>query len=334
MKKPYLIAEIGQAHEGSINMAHNYISEIKKSGASAVKFQCHFAEHESSKLDTFRVKPQYDCYKSRYDYWKKMEFTPEEWSGLYKHAKSKKLDFICSPFSEYSVDLLNKSGVDIFKIASGEILNFELLRKINKTKKKLILSTGLTQLSELKKIFKKINKKKILSVLYCVSKYPTPPIDINLNSMKLIKNNFKVETGVSDHSGTIFPSLAAYIHGGSCFEVHVVFDKKMKNFDSDSSINFNELSQLKEGLDFYHIMKQSKSNFKKLNIHQIKYRKLFLKNAVLRKNLRQGDKIIKKDFIFLKPKIGIGMDDLHLYIGKTVRRNLPKKHYLEKKDLK
>lgn len=334
MKKPYLIAEIGQAHEGSINMAHNFISEIKKSGANAVKFQCHFAEYESSKFDTFRVKPQYDCYKSRYDYWKKMEFTPEEWSGLYKHAKSKKLDFICSPFSEYSVDLLNKSGVDIFKIASGEILNFDLLRKINKTKKKLILSTGLTQFSELKKILSKVDKKKILSILYCVSKYPTSPIDINLNSMKLIKDNLKFETGVSDHSGTIFTSLAAYILGGSYFEVHVVFDKKMKNFDSDSSINFTELSQLKDGLNFYNIMNKSKANFKKLNLHQLKYRKLFLKNAVLKKNLKPGDKIGKKDFIFLKPKIGIGMDDLHLYIGKTVKRNLSKDHYLEKKDLK
>jgi N-acetylneuraminate synthase len=331
--KPYLIAEVGQAHEGSINMAHNFIREVKYSGASAVKFQCHFADHESSKFDKFRVKPQFNCFKSRYDYWKKMEFSGQEWSGLFKHSKSLGLDFICSPFSEYSVDLISKTGVDIFKVASGEILNVDLIKRIKKTKKKLILSTGLTKLSELKTILKYIEKKKILSILYCVSKYPTPPIDINLESMKLIKKYFRTETGISDHSGTIYPSLAAYLLGGNFFEVHVTFDKKILNFDATSSINFFELKQLKEGLDFFNVMKTSKSSIRTLSSHQLKYRKLFSRNAVVKKFLKKGSKIKEKDFIFLKPKIGIGNNELHKYIGKKTKKNLDTNHYLNIEDL-
>tara|TARA_B100000035_G_C20865187_1_gene493623 strand:- start:19 stop:810 length:792 start_codon:yes stop_codon:yes gene_type:complete len=262
-----------------------------------------------------------------------MEFNPNEWSSLYKHSKKVGLDFICSPFSEYSVDMLQKTGVDIFKIASGEILNDYLINKIKNTKKKIIFSTGLTKISELKKTLNLVSKKNILSVLYCVSKYPTPAKEINLNSMIMIKNTLNVETGISDHSGTIFPSLAAYLKGGNFFEIHVTFNKKMKNFDSTSSVNFSELKQLSEGLNFLRIMNTSKTSFLTLNHHQLKYRKLFLKNAVLVKSIAKGSKIQKKDFTFLKPKIGIGSDDLKKYIGKKTKKDLLKNHYLRKQDL-
>ncbi len=331
-KKPYLIAEVGQAHEGSINMAHNFIREIKNSGANAVKFQCHVAEYESSKHDRFRIKPQFNCYKSRYEYWKKMEFSPEEWNGLYKHCKKIGIDFICSPFSDYAADLISKTGVDVFKIASGEIFNLELFESIKKTKKKIIFSTGLTNLYELEKILSKVEKKKILSILYCVSKYPTPADQINLKSMIMIKNRLKIETGLSDHSGTIFPALAGYLSGGNFFEVHVTFSKKMKNFDSSSSLNLNELKLLKEGLNFLKSMNSSKSSFLNLNKHQIKYRKLFRKNAVLNTNLLAGTKIKKDNIIFLKPKIGIGSDNIRKFIGKKIKKNLNKNHYLKETD--
>lgn len=329
----YLIAEVGQAHEGSVNLAHNFIDQAKKNGANAIKFQCHYADFESSKKDKFRVKPQYESYKNRYEYWKKMEFSEEDWSNLYKHSKDSKIDFICSPFSLHALNIIEKTGVDIYKIASGELSNTPLLEKINLTNKKVILSTGLNTFDEIKKYLNYLNKEKVLSVLHCISKYPSLPGDIDLNIMKLYKNHLNLETGLSDHSGTIYPSLAAYIEGGRFFEVHVTFDKNMKNFDSSSSINFNELKILSDGLKFYSKMINSKIDKNKLDDDQKKLRKLFSKNAVLKIAKKAGSKLEKHDLIFLKPNIGISQENIDKYIGKRLKQDLRKNHFLKKSDI-
>jgi len=143
-----VVAEIAQAHDGSLGAAHAYIDAVAKSGADGIKFQTHIAHAESTPQEQFRKKifPQ-DA--SRYDYWKRMEFTPEQWLGLSSHARDKKLIFLSTPFSNEAVDLLVKLDIPAWKVGSGEIGNLPLIEKMALTGKPVLLSSGMSPWSEL-----------------------------------------------------------------------------------------------------------------------------------------------------------------------------------------
>jgi N-acetylneuraminate synthase len=177
----FVVGEVAQAHDGSLGTAHAFIDSIAASGADAVKFQTHIADAESSPRESFRVKfSKQDA--TRYDYWKRMEFTAEQWQGLHDHAIEKGLIFLSSPFSAEAVDLLEKIGMPAWKIASGEISNPLLLERIFRTRKPIILSTGLTEMTELDAIVKGIKARSIpLIILQCTTQYPVPPEKAGLN---------------------------------------------------------------------------------------------------------------------------------------------------------
>ena len=139
--KPYLIAEIAQAHDGSLGILHSYIDGVAKTGVQAIKFQMHIAEAESSIYELFRVKFSY-ADATRFDYWKRMEFTLEQWKGIKKHCDEAGLDFICSPFSNLAVDWLEEINVAAYKVGSGEVSNLLLLEKIAKTGYRTVINTG------------------------------------------------------------------------------------------------------------------------------------------------------------------------------------------------
>jgi N,N'-diacetyllegionaminate synthase len=148
-KKPiFIIAEIGQAHDGSLGILHSYIDAIAATGVDAIKFQTHIAEAESSMAEPFRVNFSYEDV-TRYDYWHRMSFTKEQWIGIKEHCEKVGLEFISSPFSQAAVDLLESIGVTRYKIGSGETSNFLMLEKIAKTGKPIILSSGMSSYEEL-----------------------------------------------------------------------------------------------------------------------------------------------------------------------------------------
>jgi N-acetylneuraminate synthase len=149
LNKLNIIAEIGQGHDGNLTLAHSYIDAVHKSGVSAIKFQIHIAEYESSTIDKFRVRKKYIYDKSRFDYWKRTEFNLDQWAELKNHAEKLGLIFLCSPFSLKAVDILQKINIKAWKIGSGELNNFPLIEKISKTNKPIILSTGLSNFSEI-----------------------------------------------------------------------------------------------------------------------------------------------------------------------------------------
>jgi N,N'-diacetyllegionaminate synthase len=177
----FMVGEVAQAHDGSLGTAHAFIDAIAASGADAVKFQTHIAAAESSAREPFRVKfSKQDA--TRFDYWERMEFTGEQWQGLHDHAIEKGLIFLSSPFSVEAVDLLEKIGMPAWKIASGEINNPLLLERIYRTRKPIILSTGLTDMNELDAIVKEIKARGIpLIILQCTTQYPVPPEKAGLN---------------------------------------------------------------------------------------------------------------------------------------------------------
>src|SRR3954469_9825750 len=146
--KTYLIAEIAQAHEGSLGILYSYIDAVAKTGVQAIKFQMHIAEAESSIHEPFRVQFSKED-ATRYDYWKRMEFSLDQWKAIKKHCDEAGLDFICSPFSNLAVDWLEEIGVERYKIGSGEVNNFLILEKIAQKGKPVILSSGMSSYEEL-----------------------------------------------------------------------------------------------------------------------------------------------------------------------------------------
>ena len=133
MSKIFIIAEIAQAHDGSLGIAHSFIDALKDTGVDAVKFQTHMAEAESSDFEPFRVNFSY-VDKTRFEYWKRVEFNFEEWKGLKEHCDQNNLEFMSTPFSNSAVDLLEKLSVKRYKIGSGDVGNFLLLEKLQEQK--------------------------------------------------------------------------------------------------------------------------------------------------------------------------------------------------------
>lgn len=246
----FIVAEVAQAHDGSLGQAHAYIDAVAQAGADAVKFQCHIAEAESTPDEPWRVEPKWPQDESRFAYWKRMEFTPDQWWSLKEHANARGLEFLCSPFSVEAVKLLDPL-VPAWKVASGEFNNARLLDAMLGTKKPLIISTGMStedEVGELAWWLIKHTEARFV-IMDCTSMYPCPPEKIGLDLMNEMH-------GLSDHSGTIWPSIAAVTLGASIVEVHVCFSKAEFGFDVESSVTIEELAQLVEGARFIEKAKQ------------------------------------------------------------------------------
>ena len=333
-KKTLIVAEIGQAHEGSINIAHSYIDACADSGADVVKFQCHYANEESTLDEPFRVKFSYND-KTRFDYWKRMEFSPLEWKALSIHAKKRGLLFMCSVFSEKAFNIINKLDICAWKIASGEINNKIIINKSLKTKLPIIISTGLSNFSEVKKIntFLKKRKAKYI-ILQCTSKYPTRLEEVGINNLYEFKDKLKCKYGLSDHSGTIYPSVYASAIGASLVEVHVTFNKKMFGVDAHSSLDMNELKNLSSFTNNFKILKDNKIEKDISDKILSNYKKIFGKSICINKKILKGERIRNQDIIFKKPGFGISPKFIKKVIGKTAKKNLSPDRLILHKDLK
>ena len=263
--KPLLIAEVGLAHDGSLGIAKSFAKSAKENGADAIKFQYHNSKFESSSSEKFRKKFSYQD-KSRQDYWDRTSFSFEEWIHLKKYCNKIGLFFICSPFSLESAKQLNKTGLDFWKIASGEFSNLFLIEYlVKKTNKPIILSTGLAEDKEINKVVKylKLNKKNFY-LLQCTSKYPTPLDEVGHNKMKILKSRYKCKVGMSDHSGNLNSLITSIINGAEILEFHVTFDKNFFGPDTSSSISFDNLKDLYLFKKDYSSIKNENTNKKKI----------------------------------------------------------------------
>ena len=331
----YLIAEIGQAHDGSLGQAHSYIDALSKSNISAIKFQIHIADAESSSYEDFRVKFSYED-KTRFDYWKRMEFTLEQWKGLKQHCEDVNLDFIASPFSCKAVDLLKSINNETYKIGSGEVNNKLMIEKIAKLKRKMILSSGLSSISELKRAVKWIqtNECNDISILQCTTNYPTKPENWGLNVIKELKNEFKnIPIGFSDHSGTIYSGISAFLYGAEILEFHVAFDKRIFGPDSTSSLTIDEVTELSYAISMIKKSLQNPLNknfFDENNLNK----KRFGKSLSVNKDLNKGHVIEASDLETKKPfGKGISPIDYDQIIGKSINKKLKKNSFITKNDI-
>lgn len=329
----YLIAEVAQAHDGSLRTALSYIDALAATGVDAVKFQVHIADAESSQFEPFRVPLSSDD-KTRYDYWKRMEFSLEEWTKLKGFCEEKGVEFLASPFSNAAVDLLEKIGVKRYKIGSGEVNNFLLLEKISRTGKPVILSSGMSSFGELDKTADFLKRKKMnFSILQCTTAYPTKPEEYGLNVIEELKQRYRVSVGYSDHSASIGTCIAATALGADILEFHAVFDKRSLGPDALSSLEIKEIQQLVEEIRKIEkalknpVNKNNNANFSDL-------KNIFEKSLAVNKNLAAGDNLNFEDLEAKKPKgFGIEASQFERIIGKRINKDLRQWQFLKESDL-
>ncbi len=332
-KKPYLIAEIAQAHDGSLGVLHSYIDAVATTGVQAIKFQMHIAEAESSIHEPFRVKFSYED-ATRYEYWKRMEFTLEQWKEIKQHCDAVGLDFICSPFSNLAVDWLEEVGVQSYKIGSGEVNNLLLLEKVVRTGKPIIISSGMSCFDELDQTVAFLKSKNAtFSILQCTTAYPTKPEDYGFNIINELKNRYHVPIGFSDHSAKTATGIAAVAFGAEILEFHVVFHRSLFGPDSKASLTIEETKQLVEAVNDINIAqnnpidKNSLDNFKEL-------KSIFEKSLALNKNLAKGHVITFDDLESKKPKgYGISATDFEKVIGRKLNKDKLQWNFLNEEDL-
>ncbi len=319
----FIIAEVAQAHDGSLGMAHSFIDIAADYGADAIKFQTHIANHESTLDDEFRIKFSYED-KTRFEYWKRMEFTYEEWIGLYKHAEEKKIIFLSSAFSLEAIDLLEKLNVPAWKVASGEINNFPFLKKLSNTKKPILISTGMSSLSEIDEAFEflKSNEVNDIAIFQCTSEYPTSLNKVGINLIEKFRNKYNVPVGLSDHSGDIAPSIYAISKGASLIELHIALHPYQFGPDTNSSITPDELKNLSILRDKFHIMKSNPSDKDQAANRLNKMTALFGKSLCLIRNMKKGTILTEEMFTLKKPGNGIKEKDLPNILGKKLSRDV------------
>lgn len=234
-----IIAEVGLAHDGSLSQAHAYIGACAKARVDTVKFQCHLGDP----CTEWRVNVRWPQDESRQAYWKRTGFTLLQWKGLRDHCYFAGVDFLCSPFSVEAVALLDPL-VKRWKVPSGRIADVPLLEAIGATGKPVLLSTGMGTLEELYAAEDLLNRAGCaVQTLQCTTAYPCPPERTGLTWAH-------GWGGLSDHSGTIYPGLAAAALGCKVLEVHVCWSKEQNGFDTAASLDMAQLRQLVEGVRF------------------------------------------------------------------------------------
>ncbi|MCK6581296.1 MAG: N-acetylneuraminate synthase family protein [Anaerolineae bacterium] len=314
-------------------MAHAYIDAIANAGANAVKFQTHIAAEESTLSEPWRVKFSRQD-NTRYDYWRRMEFSEEHWHGLKQHADERGLMFLSSPFSLAAIDLLKRVGVPAWKVASGEVGNVPLIDAMVETRLPMLISSGMSDFGELDATVARVLAANVpLTIFQCTTAYPCPPEKIGMNMIPMLRDRYDCAVGLSDHSGTIYAGLAAAAIGIEALEVHVTFSREISGPDMPASVTTAELRQLVEGVRFIEAMRASPVDKNLMAAEMIPLRNLFTKSVVVRVPLSAGTVITSEHLIAKKPGTGIPAAKMHEVIGKRLLIDVQADHILQRGDL-
>lgn len=320
----FIIAEVGVNHNGKLVLAKKMIDEAKKAGADAVKFQTFKAED----LVTVRTptakyqKKNMGKNESQMTMLKRLELSNKDFKVLKQYCDKKNILFLSTPHTLESVGFL-QSLMPMFKIASGDLTNIPLLRKIAKLKKPMIVSTGMATMQEIKEAISAIKSfhNKII-LLHCTSNYPTPFGEVNLRAMETMKKTFKLPIGYSDHTQGVEIALAAASLGAEVIEKHFTLDRNLPGPDHVSSLEPKELQQMVDQIR--NIEKSLGDGVKKPTKSEKKVKDIIRKSIVANRDIKKGEKITKEMLIIKRPGIGIEPKSLKKVIGKRVRISIKK----------
>ena len=329
----FVVAEVAQAHDGSLGAAHAFIDAVAKRGVDAIKFQTHIAEAESSLQEEFRVPFSYQD-RSRYEYWKRMEFTAKQWEELAIHARERGLIFLSSPFSEQAVDLLESINCPAWKVGSGEVGSISLIERMIATNKPLLLSSGMSDWNELDSLTEHIRSRGVqFAILQCTTAYPCPPEKWGLNNIAEIVRRYHCLAGYSDHSGTIAAGLAAVALGAKILEVHVTFSKECFGPDVSSSLTLDQLEELVLGIRQITIAKTHPVDKSAIAYELSELKKMFGKSIFAARNLKEGEILSLADFVYKKPGTGIPAANAAKIDGKRLNSDIRANEMLKESHL-
>lgn len=317
-----IIAEIAQAHDGSLGAAHALIDAAARAGAHAVKFQIHLADSESTREEQWRV-PFSRQDASRFDYWRRMEFTAEQWTGLSQHAREAGLAFVVSPFSTEAVALGSRIGVDVWKVASGELGHTRLLEAIFAQPEPVIISTGMSDWAEIERVVGlAAARQKTYALLQCDTRYPSPPESWGLNVVGELQRRFECPVGLSDHSGDIYAGLAAAALGANLVEAHITLSKAAFGPDVPASLTPEQFAALAEGVRQIELARSHPVD-KDVNAHRLAdVRAIFSRSVALLRDLPAGSTLGLEHLTLKKPAGGFSETDLPHLIGRTLAVDL------------
>jgi pseudaminic acid synthase len=331
--KPFFIAEISANHNGSIKLAKKLIKISKRSGADAVKLQTYEPVDITlnSKENFFKINKSIWGSDNLWDLYKRAQ-TPLSWQKeLFNY--SKKIGILCfsSPFSVRAVDYLEQLKCPIYKIASFEANHFQLLKRIAETKKPIIISTGLSNISDLEESinFLKKNKSGRIYLLYCVSNYPSKISDFNFSNIQILKKKFKLTVGFSDHSTNDIVAYSAIANGAEIIEKHIAINKK--SIDGKFSKNTKQLKLFIQNLKTIPLLKKNTTKYslpkKNINIK-------FKRSIFTTDNIKKNTKISNQNITVIRPADGINAKYYFKVIGKITKKNIKKNTPLKFSDLK
>lgn len=323
MNRVFIIAEAGVNHNGDINIARRMVDEAVKAGADAVKFQTFKAESLVCKNAS---KAEYqlgttDKNETQFEMLKKLELTDEMHIQLMDYCRAKNIMFLSTPFDIGSLYYLVDHGLDIIKLPSGEITNYPLLREAGKTKKKIILSSGMSTLEETGSAVQILmeNGCRDLIVLHCNTEYPTPYQDVNLQAMVTMKEKLGVKVGYSDHTQGIEVAVAAAALGAEVIEKHFTLDRNMDGPDHKASLEPGELCEMVKAIRNIELAlgdgKKRPSDSEKKNINIVR------KSIVARCDIKAGSRFSENSLTTKRPGTGISPMEWEKVIGQTAKRD-------------
>jgi N,N'-diacetyllegionaminate synthase len=318
----FIIAEVAQAHDGSLGTAHAFIDAVARTGADAIKFQTHIAHAESTPDEPWRVRfsPQDE---TRYEYWQRMEFSEPQWEGLAKHCAEKNLVFLSSAFSMQAVDLLERVGTAAWKIGSGEVTNYPMLERMAQTGKPVLLSSGMSSWGELDGAVNLLQSEGAAHALFqCTTSYPCPLEKVGLNVLAEMKDRYACPVGLSDHSGSIYPSIGAVSLGAQMIEVHVTLSKEAFGPDVSSSLTVDALQEMVQGIRTIETILANPVEKEKMAGDMGELRKIFGKSLVAACDLDKDTKITMDALDFRKPGTGIPAKDYRDVLNRRLRRSI------------
>ena len=321
----FIIAEAGVNHNGSLQLAKRLVDKAKEVGADAVKFQTFKAENlvsKSAKKAKYQVENM-GSDESQYEMIKKLELGFDEFKELKNYCDKKEIMFLSTPFDNESIEFLNNLGVEIFKIPSGEITNLPYLRKIGLLKKKVILSTGMSDLGEVEYaldiLMKAGTKKENITILHANTEYPTPMEDVNLKAMQTIACAFGVKVGYSDHTLGIEVPIAAVAMGASVIEKHFTLDKNMVGPDHKASLEPYELETMVKAIR--NIEKALGDGIKKPSKSESKNIEIARKSIVAKRDIKKGEKFTEENLTIKRPGNGINPMRWDEILGQISRKD-------------
>jgi|TARA_B110000483_G_scaffold54722_1_gene68275 pseudaminic acid synthase len=330
-KKPYLIAEISANHNGSFLTAKKLIKCAKVNGADAVKLQTYQA-------DTMTLKSNKRYFQLKSGLWKNYTLwnlynqakTPLEWhKKLFDYAKKINIKIFSSPFDESAVEFLQKLNCSIYKIASFEMTDLPLIKKVVQTKKPIIISTGAASMKEITESYNYAKKcgARDITLMYCVSNYPSKNSDFNLNNIRILKKKFTCKVGFSDHSKDNRIAIAAVAAGAEVIEKHIALDGQKKGFDIDFSLKGKEIKQFRQDIDLACALFDKKNFFR--NISEIRSR-IHRRSIFISKDIIKGEKFSIHNIKRVRPGHGLEPKYYEKILNKKSPMNLFKGEPLKK----